>query len=504
MTKRGSGRKRGDHAPEDAWERLKETNRAVQQGVDPASADLGDTSRLVSRERTHAILIEGHGPSTEILQLVTASLAEEPERADLWMMRFEVQKTLGLKDAFARALAEGWRHPRLNRQLNWGVIRSMWEDLAPGEPPPDDIRLPQAERPGGPLSTPALRPGLVVTPAGAPRDRRFADLANRIAARELGVLAKAYAALQARPGFLDQFTRAIEPLVKRPTPLQFAQGLSSLAGGQARIFLKREDMRRVPLEEENAIAQCYLAAALGRRAVVTGNDVDNHAVAVAHAAPRFSLQCLVVLRPGDPGSKPGLVARLRELGADVEVMSGASSGDPREGALRRWQATRGQAHLVLSPGTGPAPYPAMANNFQALLGRETEAQLAAKVADPRERTLVAAVESEADSIGFVLPFLGRPEVELAYAEPEPGGPASWRPSLRLQAYNGAVREHVWLRELGRIEHLPVSDSEAQAVREQVRTLERAELSLEDARAVALTLQLSRREGAPRDFVVLVA
>lgn len=501
-----TGRKKGSgpKEPEDAWERLARSNRAEHEGRNPGADEIGDTSRLVSRDRTQATLIEGHGPSSEILQLVTDSLAEAPERADLWMMRFEVQKTLGLKDAFAAALVEAWRHPRLNRQINWGLVRGMWEDLAPGDPVPENIRLPAPVTPAGPLSKPTTRPGAAVTPQDAPRDRRFADLANRIASRELAVLAKAYAALQARPGFSADFARAVGPLIRRPTPLQFTEQLSRAAGGQARIFLKREDLRSIPPERENAVAQCWIASALGRPAVVTAADVDSHALAVAEAAAYFKLRCLVVLKPGDAGQKSSLVAQLHERGAEIEAMGGATTGDPREGALRRWQAAKGQAHLVLSLGTGPNPYPAMINAFQALLGKETELQVRAQVLEGRERTMVAAVQSEADSIGFVLPQLNRDEVELVYAEPEPGGAASWRPSLRLQAYNGAVREHVWLRALGRIEHTAISDAQAQAAREQVRQMEKIELSFEDARAVALTLLLAQREGPPRDFIVLAA
>jgi len=494
--------KPGSKPVEDPWERIERANR----GEDMINLIVGDTARHLRRERTEAVLIEGPGPSTEILQLVNDSLAAEPERADLWMMRFEVQKTLGMKHEFADALVLAWRHTRLNRQLDWSAIRAMWEELAPGEPVPEGIKLPDAAAPAGPLASGTPYVAQVTAP-GTARDRRFSDVANRIASRELAVLAKAYGALHSRPGFLEDFARKVTPLLRRPTPLHLAEGLARILGNpHARIYFKREDQRTVTPEQENAAAQCYVAASMGRPTVITGNDVDGHALALAEIALRFSLKCVVVVRPSDLQQKPALIEQLRGHGAQVEAMdpTGALSSDPREGAVRLWLKAMGYAHLVLSLGTGPNPYPAMINNFQALLGRETELQLRSLSADDRPRTLVAAVESEADSIGFMLPQLGRHDIELMYAEPEPGGIASWRPSARLRAYNGAIREHAWLRGLDRIEHIAIPDAQANAARYQVERAEHVKLSLEDARAVALAGLLTQRDQTPRDYVVLVA
>jgi tryptophan synthase beta chain len=435
------------------------------------------------------------GPSTEILQYVTASLAAAPERADLWMMRFEVQKALGLKREFADALMLGWRHPRVSQLLDWHALRTMWRDLAPDEPLPDGIEVPDAPAAAG-----------AVAPAAPAHNRRFSDTANRIAGRELAALAKAYAALQARPGFHEDFARKVAPLLKRPTPLQPAETFARGLPGGARIFFKREDLRPVTPEQENATAQCHVAVLLGRLAVISANDVDGHALALADAAPRFGLKCILVVRGSDLQRKPALIAQLRGRGAQLEVMAdfGPAGADPREGAVRLWQKSMGFAHLILSLGTGPNPYPAMANNFQSLLGRETELQYRAVAQEGRPRTMVAAVQSEADSIGFMLPHLGRAEVELMYAEPDPGGTASWRSSARLRAYNGAVREHAWLRGLNRIEHVAIPDAQARACRDEVGRTEKVQLSLEDARAVALTAQIAARQPAPRDYIVLVA
>lgn len=489
-------------ASDDPWERLTRNARAAQTGANPLDDEIGDTSMLVTGQ-FGAAAEPGHATGTfekqEMLKLVEDSLAAAPDRGDLWMMRFEVQRALGMKQEFLVGLVQAWKKPAVFRQLDWPLLRSMWHEVAPGEPLPEIIRPPEPAA--------GARPVAVVTPAGTARIRRFADVALKIAERELAVLGKAYAALSARPGFFEDFARKVMPLVKRPTPLQLSAGLSQAAGEHVRIYLKREDKRAMTAELDHAAAQCYIAALLGRSHVVTANDVDAHALAVAETAPRFKLKATIVVRPDDFHDKPALIEELRARGAQVEPMpaTGMLSNDPREGAVRLWQKSAGATHLVLSLGTAPPPYPAMASAFQSLLGHETELQFRAQGGGgERRRTMVAAVASEADSLGFVLPQLGRREVELVYAEPEPGGIASWRASMRLRAYNGAIREHTLLLGTGRVEHVALSDATAQSMRERLSRDEALEVSLEDARAVALTQLLAQRDRAPRDFVVLVA
>jgi tryptophan synthase beta subunit len=414
-------------------------------------------------------------------------------------------RSLGLKKEFAEALAQGLASAQVRNQLDLAALRGMWGEVAPGEIFPGDPprpAAPSAARPAAPAPSAATTTGT----HGVARVRRFNDIAVKLAAAELAELARDYNAVSIKPGFLEEFSRKTGLLLKRPTPLEYSDAVSRAAGGGGlRVYLKREDRRGVPVEKEHAAAQCYIGAQLGKTAVVTGNDVDAHALAVAEVAPFFRMKAMVVIRPGDAQEKPELVARLKALGATVAPMpaTGMLGTDPREGAVRAWQKAGPDMHLALSLGMAPAPYTAMANNFQALIGRETDAQYTTTAAFlNRPRTMVAAVGSEADSIGFVLPFLNRRDIRVAYAEPEPGGRAAWRPSSRLKPYNGQVREHSWLRGVGRIQHVPVSDADADRARERLAR-EGLTVGQEDARAVALTLLLGQGDPTPRDFVVLL-
>ena len=451
-------------------------------------------------------------PASGILTLINESLSFAPDRADLWMTRFDVLCSMGHKREFTQALSDALANGRIRKQLDWPQIRNLWNELAPGEPFPNDaeelVPKPAAPAPAEPQLLPDLPPPAPARPAPkAPPSavRRFKDIALKVAGPELAELARAYNAVALKPGFLEDFGRRTARLLNRPTPLEYSDSLSRVAGTGMRIYLKREDKRGVSVEAEHAAAQCYIGSVLEKTHVVTGMDVDAHALEIATVAPFFKMKCTIVVRPEDFHAKPQLIEDLKALGAQVVPMKkdGMIGSDPREGALRIWQRNTAVGHLALSLGMAPAPHTAMANAFQALVGREAEAQYQPMASLlNRPRTLVAAVGSEADSIGFVLPFLNRRDVRVAYAEPEPGGVASWRPSQRLKPYNGQVREHAWLRGLGRIQHVPVSDADAETSRQRMAR-DGITVGLEDARAVALTAMLGHGDPTPRDFLVLV-
>jgi len=450
-------------------------------------------------------------PSSAFLTMLNESLSFAPERSDLWMARFDVLRSLGYKREFGQLMVEAEADPRIRRAMEWDKLREMWEEIAPGESFPVDAeeRLqPAAPAPAAaPIADRAAPRAARRRPAAAPPGdpRRFNDIAVKLAGAELAALARDYNTLTLKPGFFEDFTRKSRALLMRPTPLEYSESLTRGAGYEKRIYLKREDRRGMPVEAEHAAAQCYIGSLIGKSSIVTANDVDLHALETVTAASFFGQKCTVVVRAGDMQAKRALVEEMTALGGQVVAMpaSGMLSTDPREGAVRLWQKNISKAHLVLSLGMAPAPYMLMANAFQALLGRETLTQYTEMASLlNRPRTLIAAIGSEADSIGFVLPFLNSRDIRVAYAEPEPGGIASWRPSERFKPYNGQIREHSWLLASGRIQHVAVPDTEATATREHLAR-EGIRISFEDARAVALAKVLGHGDPTPRDFLVLV-
>lgn len=450
-----------------------------------------DTERMVHGNDGSALVV-GSTSAHEILDVLEMMLKEAPSRPDLWAMRFEILRTVGLKADFRAAMAAAYRDPILRRSLEWPVISRLWQELAPGEHPPDGVVLPKAD----------------ISKSGSVErtNRRFSDIAVEIADAELRQLSQEYQALRSRPGFFMDFARKTREVLRRPTPLYRAQALERELQASARIFLKREDNRQVSHATEIAVAHACIAVMLGKHFIITGNDSDEFSLALARVAPAFGLSLTVVIGLLEFDDKNELVEQLRSLRAQVEPMQSENpkTQDPREGALRRWQPMSHTYHLALSFGTGPDPYPRMISDFQMLHGYECTLQLRANQVAGQRHHLVAAVHSEADSIGFMLPYLKQADIDLFYAEPaDATGRGVWRPSARLRAYNGARREHAWLRATERITHIPIGDEAARAMQAQLKECEKMAISLEDARAVALAAGLVKGESSEHDIVVLV-
>src|SRR5690349_794729 len=154
-------------------------------------------------------------PSNEFLQLLNDSLKFAPERGDIWMMRFDAMRSLGLKKEFAEAVKEGTANAAVKAQLDLTALRGMWGEIAPGEAFPGDPPKPLAPpsppagaaRPAPAATAPAPSAATTTGTHGAARVRRFNDIAVKVAGPELANLAREYNTISIRPNFLEDFSR---------------------------------------------------------------------------------------------------------------------------------------------------------------------------------------------------------------------------------------------------------------------------------------------------------
>ena len=93
------------------------------------------------REDTGIVMDEDNG-SHDIHDVILASLGSDPGRLDLWMMRFEIEQTLGLKDEFLSGIRQALDNPSLREKLDWRKIRALWDRVAGGEALPAELSLP--------------------------------------------------------------------------------------------------------------------------------------------------------------------------------------------------------------------------------------------------------------------------------------------------------------------------------------------------------------------------
>ena len=305
----------------------------------------------------------------------------------------------------------------------------------------------------------------------------------------------------------------------RPTPLYHAARLSERCG--ATVLLKREDLLHTGAHKiNNVLGQALLARRMGKRRVIAETGAGQHGVATATACALLDLECAVYMGAEDVRRQELNVVRMRLLGATVvPVESGSRTlKDAMNEALRDWVTNVRDTFYVIGSVAGPAPYPAMVRDFQAVIGAET-------IAEVRERyghlpdEVVACVGGGSNAMGIFDAFRGLPAVRLTGVEAagegldgRHGAPlAKGSPGVLHGSYSyllqdawgqvaeahsvsagldypGVGPEHSWLKDSGRAAYAAATDDEALAAFRTLAELEGIIPALESAHAVAYVLR----------------
>src|SRR6187455_3362322 len=186
-------------------------------------------------------------------------------------------------------------------------------------------------------------------------------------------LERAYAAAKADPAFKREMDGYLKTYVGRPSPLYFAERLTSHFGG-AKIYLKREDLNHTGAHKvNNVLGQIMLAKRMGKPRIIAETGAGMHGVATATLCAKFGLQCVVYMGAVDVGRQQPNVLRMKALGTEVRaVESGARTlKDAMNDALRDWVTNVSDTFYCIGTVAGPHPYPAMVRDFQSIIGRET-------------------------------------------------------------------------------------------------------------------------------------
>jgi tryptophan synthase beta chain len=340
-------------------------------------------------------------------------------------------------------------------------------------------------------------------------------------------LEQAYLEARADRSFQAELGALLHDFAGRPTPLQFASGLTDHLGG-ARIYIKREDLLHTGAHKiNNCLGQGLLAVRMGKKRVIAETGAGQHGVATATVAARLGLSCTVYMGMEDMERQRLNVFRMRLLGAEVmEVDSGSRTlKDAINEAMRDWVTNVRTTHYLLGSVLGPHPYPQIVRDFQKIIGEESREQIL-RAQGRLPDYLFACVGGGSNAIGLFHAFLGDPAVKMVGVEAGGRGKALGEHAARLakmhgfagarpgvlqgtytyvlQTLDGQIAtthsvsagldypavgpEHAWLAELGRAEYTAVSDQEAI---EAARLLARREgiiPALESAHALAEILK----------------
>jgi len=350
----------------------------------------------------------------------------------------------------------------------------------------------------------------------------------------LEALAEAYAAARQDVAFASELEAILKDYVGRPTPLYFAERLTAALGG-ARIYLKREDLCHTGAHKiNNTAGQVLLARRMGKTRIIAETGAGQHGVATATMAARYGLACEIYMGTEDMARQALNVVRMRLLGARVIPVDAGSRTlkDAINEAIRDWVTHVDDTYYVFGSVLGPHPYPRMVRDFQAIIGRETRAQILQSVRALPDCCL-ACVGGGSNSMGLFWEFLEDPGVRLVGVEAGGLGIASGKHAARYAGgrvgvlhgsrsfvlqdgdgqiqtthsisagldYPGVGPEHSYYRDLGRIEYVAATDAEALEGFELLSRAEGIIPALESAHAIAHARVLAPAMGPQRVLVI---
>jgi tryptophan synthase beta chain len=339
----------------------------------------------------------------------------------------------------------------------------------------------------------------------------------------LAELEALYDSLKDDPVFLREFDLDLAHYVGRPSPLYEASRWSDMIGG-GRIYLKREDLNHTGAHKvNNTIGQALLAKYMGKKRVIAETGAGQHGVASATVAARLGLECHVFMGEEDVRRQALNVYRMKLLGATVvPVTSGSKTlKDAMNEALRDWVTNVDDTFYIIGTVAGPHPYPMLVRDFQSVIGREARAQSLAMTGKLPD-ALVACVGGGSNAIGLFHPFLADHDVAMYGVEAGGKGVSTGEHAAPLSAgipgvlhgnrtylmqdengqimhthsvsagldYPGVGPEHAWLKDIGRVNYVDATDTEALAAFHRVTRVEGIMPALETAHALAYAEKLA--------------
>lgn len=350
----------------------------------------------------------------------------------------------------------------------------------------------------------------------------------------LAELEDLYNELKDDPDFLREFDLDLAHYVGRPSPLYEASRWSDMIGG-GRIYLKREDLNHTGAHKvNNTIGQALLAKHMGKPRVIAETGAGQHGVATATVAARLGLECHVFMGEEDVRRQALNVYRMKLLGAEVvPVTSGSRTlKDAMNEALRDWVTNVDNTFYIIGTVAGPHPYPMLVRDFQSVIGREARAQSLAMTGKLPD-ALVACVGGGSNAIGLFHPFLEDNGVAMYGVEAGGKGVETGEHAAPLSAgipgilhgnrtylmqdedgqimhthsvsagldYPGVGPEHAWLKDIGRVNYVAATDTEALTAFHRVTRVEGIMPALETAHALAYAEKLAAKMTPDQHIIV---
>jgi tryptophan synthase beta chain len=337
--------------------------------------------------------------------------------------------------------------------------------------------------------------------------------------------------------FKKQFYKDLAEFVGRPSPLYFAERLTSHYGTGS-IWFKREDLNHTGAHKiNNTVGQILLAKHMGKKRIIAETGAGQHGVATAAVAARLGLECHIYMGAEDIQRQSPNVYRIKLLGAQVHSVDSGSATlkDALNEALRDWVTNVDDTYYIIGSVTGPHPYPMIVRDFNSVVGEELISQ-SKELFNKMPDAIVACVGGGSNAMGAFYPFININETRLIgveaggegvqtgeHAAPlNDGTPGVLHGALSylMQDNSGQVKdtksvsagldypgvgpEHSWLKDSGRAEYVAVTDDAALKAFHEVSELEGIIPALETAHALAYLDILMKEFDSNSNIVVNVS
>jgi tryptophan synthase beta chain len=336
------------------------------------------------------------------------------------------------------------------------------------------------------------------------------------------------------PAFQGELDRLHRTYTGRPSLLTEVPTFAQHAGG-ARVLLKREDLNHTGSHKiNNVLGQALLTKRMGKTRIIAETGAGQHGVASATAAALLGLDCVVYMGEKDTRRQALNVARMRLLGAEVIPVSNGSATlkDAINEAMRDWVTNVDTTHYLIGTVTGPHPFPEMVRDFHRIIGVEARGQVLDLVGRLPD-AVCACVGGGSNAMGIFHRFIDDASVRLIGLEAGGEGVDTGHHAARFSTgipgvlhgaytyvlqdedgqtleshsisagldYPSVGPEHAHLRDSGRAEYRPITDTEAMDAFALLCRTEGIIPAIESAHALAGALQVGRELGP--DGVVLV-
>lgn len=241
----------------------------------------------------------------------------------------------------------------------------------------------------------------------------FGDFGGRYIPETLAAaheeLEREYERARLDPDFAAELDLYRRQFIGGPTPLYFAERLSTDVGG-AKIWLKREELAHTGAHKiNNAVGQALLAKRLGKKRIIAETGAGQHGVATATVCALLGLDCVVYMGAVDCARQSLNVFRMNVLGAKVvPVRSGeATLKDAINEAMRDWVTNVRDTHYLIGSAIGPHPFPTIVRDFQSVIGKEARQQFLERCEGQLPDAVVACVGGGSNAIGTILLYVER-------------------------------------------------------------------------------------------------